>query len=81
MILDKRNSLKMSSDRYSFSSLVKDLYKEDAVSNLEKCVVLFQMLTYVGNDLYDDYIKEYPGRCDRAISENFIIENASFIDY
>jgi para-nitrobenzyl esterase len=81
MILDKRNSLKMSSDRYSFSSLVKDLYKEDAVSNLEKCVVLFQMLTYVGNDLYDDYIEEYPGKCDRTISENFIIENASFIDY
>ena len=81
MILDKRNNLKMSSDRYSFSSLVKDLYKEDAVSNLEKCVVLFQMLTYVGNDLYDNYIDEYPGKCDRRISENFIIENASFIDY
>ena len=81
MILDKRDSLKMDLDSYSFSSLVKDLYKEDAISDLEKCVVLFQMLTYAGDDLYDDYIEEYPGKCDRADSESFIIENASFIDY
>ena len=39
------------------------------------------MFTFVGNDLYDDNIKHYPGICDRAESENFLIENASFIEY
>ena len=39
------------------------------------------MFTYVGNDMYDQNIKEYPGECNRGASENFIINNASVIDY
>ena len=81
IILDKRKNLKMSSDKFTFSSLLKDLHKEDAVTELEKCVVALQMLTFVGDDLYDEYINEYPGTCDRQASEKFLIDNASFIDY
>jgi len=62
-------------------SLVKDLYKENDISDLEKCVVLLQMLTYVGDDLYDDYASQYKGKCDRNISEKFVKDNDSFIDY
>ena len=58
-----------------------DLYKENALTNLEKCVVLLQMLTYVGDDLYDEYINDYPGKCDRTESEQFLKDNANFIDY
>jgi hypothetical protein len=71
----------MHADEFSFSSLTKDLYQENALTNLEKCVVLLQMLTYVGDDLYDEYDNHYPGKCDRAESEKFLKDNASFIDY
>ena len=81
MILDNRKNLKMHKDRFSFSSLAQDLYKENALTELEKCVVLLQMLTYVGDDLYDKYINDYPARCNRAKSEQFLKDNASFIDY
>ena len=81
MVLDNRRNLRMHSDDFSFSSLVKDLYKEDALTNLEKCVVLLQMLTYIGDDLYDEYIDYYPGECNRSKSEQFLKDNASFIDY
>jgi para-nitrobenzyl esterase len=81
MVLDNRENLKMNTDNFSFSSLTKDIYKENALTNIEKCVVLLQMLTYVGDDLYDEYINEYPGKCDRAESEQFLKDNASFIDY
>jgi hypothetical protein len=39
------------------------------------------MLTYVGDDLYDIYVDDYPGNCDRAKSEQFLKDNSSFIDY
>ena len=39
------------------------------------------MLTYVGDDIYDEYIDEYSGNCERAESEKFLKDNASFIDY
>ena len=81
MILDNRKNLKMNEDEFSFSSLIKDLYKENALTNLEKCVVLLQMLTYVGDDLYDEYVDDYPGKCDRNESEQFLKDNDSFIDY
>jgi para-nitrobenzyl esterase len=81
MILDNRKNLKMHKDEFSFFSLSKDLYKEDALTDLEKCVVLLQMLTYVGDDLYDQYANDYPGKCKRSESEKFLKDNSSFIDY
>jgi para-nitrobenzyl esterase len=81
IILDNRSNLKMRSDTISFESLVADLYKETKVTDLEKCVVLLQMLTFVGNDLYDDYANGYQGSCDRGNAKKFLKDNASFIDY
>ena len=81
MVLDNRKNLRMHADEFSFYSLTKDLYKENALTDLEKSVVLLQMLTYVGDDLYDEYVKHYPGKCDRDESEKFLKDNASFIDY
>jgi para-nitrobenzyl esterase len=81
MILDNRKNLKMSKDQNSFKSLVNDLYYEKNITDLEKCVVLLQMLTFVGDDLYDDYVNFYPGKCNRSDAENFLKANASFIDY
>ena len=81
IILDNRANLKMSSDIISFESLVDDLHKETKVTDLEKCVVLLQMLTFVGDDLYDIYANTYKGSCDRGNAKKFLKDNASFIDY
>ncbi|MDB9984953.1 carboxylesterase family protein [Gammaproteobacteria bacterium] len=81
MVLDSRKNLKMDKDQNSFKSLVNDLYYEEDITDLEKCVVLLQMLTFVGDDLYDDYVNFYPGKCDRKDAEEFLKANASFIDY
>ena len=81
IVLDNKRNLRMQTDEFSFSSLTKDLYEENDLTRLEKCVVLLQMLTYVGDDIYDEYVDHYPGKCDRAESEQFLKDNASFIDY
>ncbi len=81
IILDNRNNLKINTDSKSFKSLAQELYLDTRVNDLEKCVILLQMFTFVGNDLYDENIQFYPGKCDRSKSENFLIENASFIEY
>jgi para-nitrobenzyl esterase len=81
MTLDNRKNLKMNKDHNSFKSLVNDLYYEKNITDLEKCVVLLQMLTFVGDDLYDNYIDHYPGQCNREDGEEFLKANASFIEY
>ena len=81
IIIDNKKNLKMKSTKNTFKSLAEELYQDNRVSALEKCVILLQMFTFVGNDLYDENIKHYPGKCKRSDSENFLIENASFIEY
>ena len=81
LILDEKNNLKMSKGNLSFKMLSDELYKDNRVNELEKCVILLQMFTFVGDDLYDENIKDYPGTCDRKEAEDFIIKNASFIEY
>ena len=81
IVIDKKKNLKMSSDNITFKSLSKKIHTDGRLSELEKCVVLYQMFTYVGNDMYDENIKNYPGKCDRKASENFIINNAGVVEY
>ncbi len=81
MILDSRKNLKMSQQELSFKLLSQELYEDKRISELEKCVVLLQMFTFVGDDLYDKNIQNYPAECDRNAAEQFLRDNASFIEY
>ena len=71
----------MSSNNITLRNLSKQLYADKRLNEEQKCVIVFQMYTYVGNDLYDENINNYPGRCDRKSSEKFIKDNASVIEY
>ena len=81
MVIDNKKNLRIESEIISFKSLAEELYQDSRVTDLEKCVILLQMFTFVGDDLYDENIKHYPGKCSREDSEEFLIENASFIEY
>ena len=81
LIIDNKRNMDMQINNISYESLVNELYIDKRVSNLEKCVILLQMFTFVGNDIYDNEIKNYQGQCNRKDSEQFLKDNASFIDY
>ncbi len=81
IILDKKKHLKMENEKLTFKSLSTQLAKDSRVNELEKCVILLQMFTFVGNDLYDKNIENYPNECTRESSEQFLKDNASFIEY
>ena len=81
IVLDSKQNLKNSSVSNTFKSLSEELYLDKRVNGLEKCVILLQMFTFVGDDLYDENIKNYPGKCERSLSEKFLVDNASFIEY
>mgnify|MGYP001272554495 CR=1 FL=1 len=81
LIIDKRKDMQISYDTNTFESLMDELYLDIRLDDLEKCVVLLQMLTFVGNDLYDEKSQRYKGQCNRKLSEKFIIDNASYIEY
>ena len=81
MIIDNKKNLEMQKDEISFKSLTEELYSDTRVTPLEKCVILLQMFTFVGNDIYENEMKNYKDKCERKESEQFLKDNASFIDY
>jgi para-nitrobenzyl esterase len=81
LIIDKKKNMKIESKVPNFKTLVKELAADNRINELEKCVVLFQMGTYVGLDIYSDLEAMYPNQCNVNKSIKFLEDNASFIDY
>ena len=71
----------MSNEYKSFKILTEEINLDKRLDDLEKCVILLQMFTYVGDDLYQENIRNYPKKCNRSKSEEFIRQNASYIEY
>jgi len=81
MIIDNKNNLMMKSQVPNYADLVLQLSEDVNLNALEKCVVLFQMGTYVGLDIYQSLERIYPQKCDVQESIKFLEDNNSFIDY
>ena len=79
LVIDKRRKLKMISESITLDSLASDLFQDDRLNNLEKCVVLLQIFTYVETMTIKS--AEIYQNCNRESSERFIKENASFIEF
>ena len=81
MILDNKKNMKVVNSDTTYKSLVEELNLDTRVSELERCVILYQMGTFVGNDILDKISKYADFSCKREDSRNFLEENASFISY
>ena len=81
MILDNKRNMKMAYSETTYQTLVEELNNDKRVSELERCVILYQMGTFVGNDILDDISKYANFSCNRSEAKKFLEENASFISY
>ena len=81
MILDNKKNMKVQNSDTTYKSLVEELNLDTRVSELERCVILYQMGTFVGNDILNDISKYANFSCKREDSRKFLEENASFISY
>ena len=81
LILDNKRNMKLANLHTSYKELVDQLNFDVRVSELEKCVILYQMGTFVGNDIFN-YIKQFSNfDCNKKDARNFLDANASFIEY
>ena len=81
MILDNKRNMKVVNLDTTYKKLVEELNLDTRVSELERCVILYQMGTFVGNDILDDISKYANFSCKREDSKKFLEDNASFISY
>jgi para-nitrobenzyl esterase len=81
MILDNKRNMKMEYSQTTYKSLVEELNNDNRVNELERCVILYQMGTFVGNDIFDNISQYANFSCKRSEAKKFLEENASFISY
>ena len=65
----------------SYKELVEQLNYDPRVNELERCVILYQMGTFVGNDVFNEIQQFSNFDCDRKVARNFLEANNSFIEY
>jgi para-nitrobenzyl esterase len=81
LILDNKRNMKIANLYTSYKELVEQLNYDARVNELERCVILYQMGTFVGNDIFNE-IKQFSNfGCDRQDAKKFLEANASFIEY
>jgi para-nitrobenzyl esterase len=81
LILDNKRNMKIANSYTSYKELVEQLNYDARVNELERCVILYQMGTFVGNDIFNE-IKQFSNfDCDREDAKKFLEANASFIEY
>ena len=81
MILDNKKNMKIANSQTTYQGLVEELNNDRRVNELERCVILYQMGTFVGNDILDEIIQYANFSCKRSEAKKFLEENASFISY
>jgi para-nitrobenzyl esterase len=81
MILDNKKNMKLINLDVTYKKLVEELNLDTRVNELEKCVILYQIGTFVGNDIFDEISKYANFSCTREDSKKFLEDNAGYISY
>ena len=81
LILDNKRNMKLVNSDISYKELVEQLNFDNRVNQLEKCVILYQMGTFVGNDIFNE-IKQFSNfNCDKKDARDFLEANSDFIEF
>ena len=81
IVLDKKRNMKTIEINFTYKTLVEELNEDQRVNNVEKCVILYQMSSLVGNDIFNQLIKDATFPCKKSDAIKFLEENDSFIEY
>ena len=81
MILDKRSNLGITKFNKNLDSLITELELSSVINSREKCALLFQVTTFVGEDIFDDYQDRLDGKCTKNLAKAFLDENSGVIDF
>ncbi len=62
------------------NSLITELELSSVINFREQCALLFQVTTFVGEDVFDDYQERLNGKCTRDLAKEFLEENSGVLE-
>ena len=79
--IDEKKDLRMDSLDLSILELVNKILSSQIIDNEEKCILLYETTNYIGDNSFDDFVKDVNFECSRDKALRISKKNSETIDF
>ena len=79
--IDEKKDLKVNNLDLSMQALVSEILLSGIIDNEEKCILLYETTNYIGDNSFDEFVKELNFNCSREKALRISKKNSATIDF
>jgi len=79
--IDEKKDLRIDNLNLSMKALVSEILLSDVIDNEEKCILLYETTNYVGDNSFDEFVKDVNFNCSRKKALRISKKNSATIDF
>jgi len=79
--IDEKKDLRIDNLNLSMKALVSEILLSGVIDNEEKCVLLYETTNYVGDNSFDEFVKDVNFNCSRKKALRISKKNSATIDF
>ena len=79
--IDEKKDLRIEKLELGMQGLVSEILSSKIIDNEEKCILLYETTNYIGDNSFDDYVKDINFKCSRDEALRISKKNYGIIDF
>ena len=79
--IDERKDLRIDSLDLSMQTIVNEILLSEIINNEEKCILLYETTNYIGDNSFDDFVKNVNFNCSREEALRIAKKNSETINF
>ena len=79
--IDEKKDFRIDNLDLSMQELVNEILSSQIIDNEEKCILLYETTNYIGDNSFDDHVKDVNFNCSRDEALRISKKNSETIDF
>ncbi len=79
--IDEKKNLRIDYLDLSMQELVNEILTSNIIDNEERCILLYETTNYIGDNSFDDFVKDINFKCSRQEALRISKKNSATIDF
>ena len=79
--IDEKKELRIEKLDLTMQGLVNEILSSKIIDNEEKCVLLYETTNYIGDNSFDEFVKDVSFKCSREEALRISKKNSETIDF
>ena len=79
--IDEKKNLRMDSLNLSMQELVNEILSSQIIDKEEKCILLYETTNYIGDNSFDEFVKDINFNCSRDEALRISKKNSETINF